>query len=653
MNGVRWLSGMARLVGLAAVCGALLVAAPVARASVISWDGSGITTGAYLRPSAIGIDPVGNVYVADGYGRYAAREPRVVKFSADGAYLTDWNVDADSSTGLAVGAAGVFAIDFFANRVNTYDFTGAPGTPAQFGGCSIPCNDADDVYAPYGVAVDAAGNAYVASVGNGQVVKFGPNGQFLTSWKPADGPDAIAAAPNGDIYVAEHEKGQIERFTAAGSFVSSLPVASVRGVGVDSDDNVYAVTDRGVSKYDSAGVLLGTWDLPAAGVAVDSQKRVYATSGGRVLRLDPSTEAPTPELVATPATPLATQLVTFDASASAPPRLGKITRYEWDLDGDGTYETDGGTTPTIARRFHEVATYTVGVRVTGSTGLSATKTLALDVGLPPTAITATPSVASSGDAITFDASGSAMPLSDVERYEWDLDGNGSFETDTGTTPVVTHAYTARQTPDVGVRVTRSGGRVDTASTGIDIRLAPPSGELGISINDGAFATNDPHVTLALVWPRLAQSALVSNDGGFGVNQLFDLSQHLSWTLPSAGADRLPKTVYLRFRGGESGRETYTDDIVLDEGLPIVSSARAAHRVLRVIGADYNTGIRTIVVKRPGAKRPLKTKELGSLRSAGRPHVSIKIHLPNGLNRAYVRAVDVAGNKSRWRRIAFQ
>ena len=72
---------MGRLLGLAAVCGALLVAAPIARASVISWDGSGITTGAYLRPSAIGIDPVGNVYVADGYGRYAAREPRVVKFS--------------------------------------------------------------------------------------------------------------------------------------------------------------------------------------------------------------------------------------------------------------------------------------------------------------------------------------------------------------------------------------------------------------------------------------------------------------------------------------------------------------------------------------------------------------------------------------------
>jgi hypothetical protein len=645
---------MRRVLGLAAFCGALFLAAPVAQASVISWDGSGITTGAYLQPNAIGIDPVGNVYVADGYNRYAPREPRVVKFTADGAYLTDWNIDADSSTGLAVGAAGVFAVDFFANKINKYDFTGSAGTPAQFGGCSIPCDGADDVYSPYGVAADAAGNAYVASVGNGQVVKFGPNGQFIASWKPADGPDAIAAAPNGDIYVAEHNKGQIERFTATGSLVSSLPVPFPDGgVAVDSDGDVYAVTGGGVSKYDPAGALLGTWDGVGGGLAVDSQRRVYAIAGGRVFRLDPSTEAPAPELTATPVAPYATQLVKLDASASAPPRLGKITRYEWDLDGDGTYETDGGTTPTIARRFQQVSTPTVGVRVTGSTGLTATKALTLNVGPPPTAITATPNPASTGEAITFDASGSAIALSDIERFEWDLDGNGSFETDTGTTPVVTHSYATRQTPNVGVRVTRSGGRVDTASTSIDIRLAPPSGELGMSINDGAFATNDPHVTLALVWPRQALSALVSNDGGFGVNQLFDVSPHLSWTLPSAGADRLPKTVYVRFRGGESGRETYTDDIVLDEGLPLVSSARAAHRALRVIGADYNTGIRTLVVKRPGAKRPLKTMELGSARSWGRRHVSVKLHLPAGLTRAYVRAIDVAGNKSRWRRVTFR
>ena len=35
--------------------------------------------------------------------------------------------------------------------------------------------------------------------------------------------------------------------------------------------------------------------------------------------------------------------MTFDASASADPD-GTIAKYEWDLDGNGTYETDTGTT---------------------------------------------------------------------------------------------------------------------------------------------------------------------------------------------------------------------------------------------------------------------------------------------------------------------
>jgi hypothetical protein len=176
----------------------------------------------------------------------------------------------------------------------------------------------------------------------------------------------------------------------------------------------------------------------------------------------------------------------------------------------------------------------------------------------------------------------------------------------------------------------------------------------VSINDGAYATNDRHVTLTLTWPAYSVEAIASNDGGFGTGagtRVFEVERHVPWTLPRAGADRLPRTVYLRYRPTDGGA-TYTDDIVLDEGLPIVSSARAAHRVLRVIGADYNTGIRTIVVKRPGAKRPLKTMELGSSRS-GRRHVNAKIHLPAGVKRAYVRAVDVAGNSSRWRRISFR
>ncbi len=53
----------------------------------------------------------------------------------------------------------------------------------------------------------------------------------------------------------------------------------------------------------------------------------------------------------------------FDASTSTDPD-GSIVKYEWDLDGNGTYETNTGTTKTTSKTYSATGTYTVGLRVT-------------------------------------------------------------------------------------------------------------------------------------------------------------------------------------------------------------------------------------------------------------------------------------------------
>jgi hypothetical protein len=250
-----------------------------------------------------------------------------------------------------------------------------------------------------------------------------------------------------------------------------------------------------------------------------------------------------------------------------------------------------------------------------------------------------------------------MSLSAIERFEWDLNGDGTYETDTGATSSVQHAYATPGALTASVRVMRSGGRVDTATAPVEVRLVSPPGEVGVSIDGGAFATNDPHVTLSPVWPRLTDSLLVSNDGGFGdagSTHLFPIAPEVEWTLPSAGAERLPKTVYVRFRaGGASGAQTYTDDIVLDETPPAVTSAVAAHRILRVRARDGNTGIRRLVVKRAGATRATITRDLALGNVQARTLLDMKLRLPRDVRRPYVRVVDVAGNKSRWRRVSLR
>ena len=79
-----------------------------------------------------------------------------------------------------------------------------------------------------------------------------------------------------------------------------------------------------------------------------------------------------------------------------------------------------------------------------------------------------------GQEAVFDASGSAVPGRPIIDFSWDFDGSGSFNADTGTTPVVGHVFTASGTYQVAVRVIREGGRVDEASTQVEVVPLPPT-----------------------------------------------------------------------------------------------------------------------------------------------------------------------------------
>ncbi|HST42079.1 MAG TPA: putative Ig domain-containing protein, partial [Conexibacter sp.] len=183
-----------------------------------------------------------------------------------------------------------------------------------------------------------------------------------------------------------------------------------------------------------------------------------------------------------------------------------------------------------------------------------------------------------GEPVALDASASSDVNGGVVRYQFDLDGDGSFETDGGRSGHSSTSFATIGDRTLAVRVTDAGGLTAVATAAVHVTPAPPAGELGISINDGAVATSNPDVTLSLVWPRLAETALISNDGGFGAagsTTSLGLIAHVPWRLASSGPERLPKIVYLRFRGGESGRETYTDDIILDQRPPQVVAASVA------------------------------------------------------------------------------
>ena len=80
--------------------------------------------------------------------------------------------------------------------------------------------------------------------------------------------------------------------------------------------------------------------------------------------------APLAALSASPGLAAGGQTVAFDASGSSDPE-GLQLRYAWDLDGNGSFETAGGTTPTITRAYTGSTTLTPRVRVSDPHGASA------------------------------------------------------------------------------------------------------------------------------------------------------------------------------------------------------------------------------------------------------------------------------------------
>ena len=123
--------------------------------------------------------------------------------------------------------------------------------------------------------------------------------------------------------------------------------------------------------------------------------------------------------------------------------------YEWDLDGDGTYETpspDGSATFSAAS-LDGPDTRTVGVRVTDAGGLEATTTAQVTIlNVRPTATFAiSPSTVYVGEAATVSFTGPSDPgVADTAAgfsYAYDCTSDGSFEVQASTTPSHSCAYT--------------------------------------------------------------------------------------------------------------------------------------------------------------------------------------------------------------------
>jgi hypothetical protein len=104
-------------------------------------------------------------------------------------------------------------------------------------------------------------------------------------------------------------------------------------------------------------------------------------------------------------------------------------------------------------------------------------------GGPSAALAASTVSPRTGEMVSFDASGSRDADGSIVKYQWDLDGDGTYERDTGSSSVTRKAYDAPDTVTVTVRVSDDDGKATDDTT--LVRVAEPGGRAPVLGRPGA------------------------------------------------------------------------------------------------------------------------------------------------------------------------
>jgi uncharacterized repeat protein (TIGR02543 family) len=203
-----------------------------------SADGTG-TAAQFNQPYSAAMDGAGNLYVADnGNDRIRKITPAGVVTTLAGSspgYADGTGTAAQFNylQGVAVNSAGtiIYAADSDNNRIRKITSAGVVSPCAGRGtaGYADGTGTAAQFNSPQGMAVDGAGNVYVADSNNHRIRKITPDGVVTTlagsSQGYADGagtaaqfnrPYGVAVDGSGSVYVADSQNHRIRKVTPAG-----------------------------------------------------------------------------------------------------------------------------------------------------------------------------------------------------------------------------------------------------------------------------------------------------------------------------------------------------------------------------------------------------------------------------------------------------
>ncbi|MEA2227916.1 MAG: hypothetical protein QOF04_1546, partial [Solirubrobacteraceae bacterium] len=480
----------------------------------------------HLRLTLLAPDGVTSVVLFDGEATGADFTDTVFVVPAAGVPGIGGSGTPHTGTYTATQSLGAFAA---ADGEGTWQLDVTTSTPAQTGELVAWGLDVDPAVCDLRPAAAVVATPNPAVPGQDVVVSaarsVSPVGDALTyEWSVDGAPFAAGAAtrpaqsyPVGPHTFTVRVTDAHGRSTEASTTVkvTEAPTTNLTASPADPQSGQTITLDSG-SADTGGSVVLHEWDLDGNGTferstdGVRTLQTKFTTPGAhpvsvRVTDNDGATSAqtlvitvrtlpPVASFTVSPAPPVIGSPATLSAIASLD-LDGRIARYEWDLDGDGTYETDGAAAATVQHVFTAAGPIAVRLRVTDDSGAQAEKTVSVSPNRAPVAaVTAAPNPVLAGHAVTFDAGGSLDPDGTLARFQWDLDGDGIFELDTATTATAARAYPNAGGVTVRVRVTDDAGTPAVGSVDVVVRpVADPTGGSGGSTApaDGGGAAPAP------------------------------------------------------------------------------------------------------------------------------------------------------------------
>ncbi|MES2695083.1 MAG: hypothetical protein V4773_16540, partial [Verrucomicrobiota bacterium] len=483
------------------------------------------TPGSFNNPYGVAIDSAKNIYVTDTVNHTIRKitPGRVVstlagtagqRGAADGTgaaarFASPIGIGVDSAGNVYVADSQNFTIRKITAAGVVSTFAGTPFQPGSADGTGAAAR----FLLPYGIAVDSAGNVYVADSGNHIIRKITPAGVVTTLAGTAqqagfaDGtggaarfqmPFGLSVDGSGNVYVADSQNHAIRRVTAAGavSTVAGSPANSgsldgsvgiarfdtPRGVAVDGSGNLF-VADSGKSiiRHIAGGVVstvAGSPGIVGETNSVGSSARFYDpfgivadgstfyvadTSNNQIRRGQPASQTALPVISIQPFDQVVSegQSVSFTVVAS-----GTSLSYQWFKSGELIVDATGATYTIPAAGPNDVASYVVSVSSAGGPGVpSSPGNLSVSPvsNGGPIAITARPlsQNVNPGQSATFSVTASGAGLS----YQWLKDGSliGG-----ATNP--SYTIGSAQSGDAATYTVRltSGGSTETASAKLTV-----------------------------------------------------------------------------------------------------------------------------------------------------------------------------------------